>query len=484
MHRDDPEDPVPRNTAGQAPTASEWFHDPAGLAALAPAGFTIGIAASAFPIEGAVRDDGREPSTWDGFMAQSDRIADGSTAAVAADHYHRVPEDVRLLAELGVDSYRFTLAWSRLQPDGRGGANREAVAFYDRLLDGLLTAGIRPTATLFDGDVPERLQHVGGWLNRDTALRFGDYAFLAGEAFGDRVDSWVTIDDPSTVTLQGYALGTDAPGARLGLDALPAAHHQLLAHGTAVQALRAADVRGGVGLALSHSPVEPSSDGPGDAVRAEFADALLNRLYADPVLLGRYPAAPEQLPDAFSALAEVDPDDLVTIRQPIDFLGLDYAGPSRVRAAPAGSRLPFAFAPWPEYPGTASGRPVAPEFLGVALRELGERYGDALPPVVVTRLGGDFRDRAAGPAEETGGPVVAEDEARASYLADHLAVAFEGGPGVDVRGVLLYTLLDGWEWAEGFSRPYGLVSVHPETQDRTPKRSYRWLQRMLGERSG
>ncbi len=212
---------------------SPWLHEPQALAALMPADFTMGVATAAFQIEGAVRADGRGPSTWDTFMAQKGRIADGSDASIATDHYNRYPEDVALMKELGIDSYRFSLAWPRIQPGGTGAANKAGIAFYDRLLDELLAAGIRPMVTLFHWDMPEPLQHKGGWMTRDTAYRFSDYAQLAAAAFGDRVDKWITLNEPTSVTLNGYALGVHAPGATLMFDSLPAVHHQLLGHGLA-----------------------------------------------------------------------------------------------------------------------------------------------------------------------------------------------------------------------------------------------------------
>jgi beta-glucosidase len=466
----------------------EWLANPAGLGALVPAGFRLGVSTSAFQIEGGILDGGREPSTWDTFMAQPGRIADGSDAAIATDHYHRSAEDVRLMRELGVDSYRFSLGWSRLQPGGTGPANRAAVAFYDRLIDDLLAAGIRPMATLFHWDTPEALQHKGGWLERDTAYRFAEYAFVAGEAFGDRVDSWVTINEPATVTLNGYALGVHAPGATLLFDSLPAAHHQLLGHGLAVEALRAASVAGEIGMTNVHSPVQPSGDGEDDAYAAQLFDIVHNRLYADPVLLGEWPAVPEPFAELFSGLREIDPADLAVISAPIDFYGLNYYMPTRVAAgSPVGStlpdgdspvahRLPFSLEAWPEYPTTGFGWPIAPDFLAVALAETAERYGDALPPVVITESGASFADRV-----ERDGSI--DDEARVLYLAEHLAVAFAGVPGVDLRGYFVWSLLDNWEWAAGFSQRFGLVHVDFDTQERTPKRSFGWLQALIGGRT-
>jgi len=466
----------------------EWLDNPAGLGELIPAGFTMGVATSAFQIEGAILDDGREPSTWDTFMGQAGRIADGSDASISTDHYHRYAEDVRLMRELGVDSYRFSLGWSRLQAGGRGGLSRAAVAFYDRLIDELLANGIKPMATLFHWDTPEALQHTGGWLERDTAYRFAEYAFLSGEAFGDRIESWVTINEPATVTLNGYALGVHAPGATLLFDSLPAAHHQLLGHGLAVEALRAASVTGAIGITNVHSPVQPAGDREDDAYAAQLFDIVHNRLYADPVLLGSYPQIPDQFEHLFGFLREIEPADLKAISAPLDFYGLNYYMPTRVAAgsptddttpdgqSPVSRQLPFSLEPWPEYPVTGFGWPVAPEFLAVTLSEHADRYGDKLPPVVITEGGASYPD-----VVQRDGSI--DDEARVLYLAEHLAVAFAGAPGVNLRGYFVWSLLDNWEWAAGFSQRFGLVHVNFETQDRTPKRSFSWLQRMIGGRT-
>lgn len=452
-----------------------------------PRGFRMGVATAAFQIEGAVREDGRGPSTWDTFMAQPGRISDGSTAAIATDHYHRYRGDVALMRELGVDSYRFSLAWPRIQPGGTGGANNAGIAFYDHLLDELLAAGIRPMATLYHWDTPEPLQHAGGWMNRDTSKRFGDYAALAAEAFGDRVDSWVTINEPTTVTLNGYALGVHAPGATKLFDALPAAHHQMLGHGYAVQALRAVGVSGDIGITNVHSPVVPARDTVADRFFSRIFDLVHNRIFADPVLLGQYPKPPFGAGKLFRALTEVDSDDLALIHQPLDFYGLNYYMPTRIKAGssttsatPDGEAevmrdVPFSILPWPEFESTGFGWPVAPQYFRVALQELADRYGDALPPVYITEGGVSYPDVVAQSGE-------VHDPKRIDYLAQHLAVAAEGVPGVDVRGYFVWSLLDNWEWAAGFSQRFGLVHVDFESQVRTPKDSYRWLQQVIASR--
>lgn len=477
-----------------------WQHRAQELGSSLPDGFQVGTASAAFSIEGGARDGGRGDSVWDAFTTQRGRIADGSYASVTSDHFHRQAEDVTLLRELGADAYRFSFAWSRLQPDGRGSLNRDGIGFYDRLLDALLTAGIAPMATLVDWDIPLALR--GGWRSRDTAMRMGDYAYAVGEVFRDRIDAWLTLRAPATVTLNGYALGTHAPGDTLLFDALPTAHHQLLGHGLAVQALRAADVRGRIGIANAYAPVRPATDREEDGVFADLYDALHNRIFSDPVLLGRYPALPE-FSKELRALAEVDPDDLRAIHQPLDFYTVDYSGPALVAAgsgsAPSSgtgsgasssgsatgrvagmARFPFRLQPLREFPVTGSGAPNAPEQLGVALAQLRTRYGDALPPVYVT-AGASFPDTV-----DKWGDIA--DPLRIDYIAEHLSAAVDavapGGDahGVDLRGFFVASPLDGFEWAAGHTQRTGLVYVNFVDQARTTKLSYRWLQQVLSAR--
>lgn len=456
------------------------------LEARVPGDFTIGVATAALQIEGDAA--GRGASAWDTFAAEPGRILDGSTPERTAGHIERLADDIALLKQLGVDSYRFSLSWPRIQPTGAGDPNPAGLAFYDRLIDSLLGAGIRPMVTLYHWDTPEPLQKAGGWMNRDTARRLGDFAQLAGESFGDRVDKWVTINEPTTVTLNGYALGVHAPGEALLFDALPAAHHQLLGHGLAVQALRAAGVTGGIGITNVHSPVVPTRRlNPLDRYFARVFDLVHNRVYADPVLLGRYPKPPLGAGALFRALTEVDTDDLRVIHQPLDFYGLNYYMPTRIRAGSAPSTqtpdgeseamkdVPFSLVDFDEYPKTGFGWPIAPEFLERTLTELAARYGSALPPVFITENGASFAD-AAGPD----GAV--RDSERVEYLARHLDVALRGAPGVDVRGFYVWSLLDNWEWAAGFTQRFGLVHVDFDTLERTPKDSYHWLQALLAAR--
>ena len=446
-----------------------------------PPGFLIGAATAAYQIEGAVAEGGRTPSTWDEFTARPGTILDGSDGSVATDHYHRFREDVALMRELGLDVYRFSISWTRLvRPDGT--PNPEGVAFYDALIDELLAAGIRPMATLFHWDTPLDLERRGGWRRRATATRFAEFARIAGEAFGDRVDAWVTINEACTVTLEGYGLDVHAPGIASELAIPIVARHLLLAHGLAVQALREVPVAGRIGITNVHTVSVPATDSPKDAAYADLFDFLHNRLYADPVLLGRNPTPPRgvgPLGAALGILSRSSARDRALMAQPLDFYGLNYYFPSRIAAGPprpgtgnpdgvseAMDRAPFHLQDWPEFEQTGFGWPIAPEYLGVVLENLAERY-PALPPVIITEGGASFDDTL-------------DDQRRIDYLRRHIEVA---AADPRVQGYLVWSLLDNFEWAAGYTQRFGLVRVDYTTLERTPKASYHWLRGMLSSRS-
>ena len=478
--------PPPRD-----PSARQRFASAESLGALLPLGFIVGVSNSAFQIEGATRDGGRGESVWDTFSHESGRISGGATADVASDHYHRVEEDTALIRDLGADAYGFSFSWPRVQPGGRGRLNADGVAFYDRLLDGLLTARISPVATLFHWDTPGEL--TDSWRSRDTAGRFADLAFQLGERFGDRIGRWITLHEPATLVFAGYVSGVQAPGEMLGLTgALPVAHNLLVGHGLAVQALRGAGVRGGIGLTNSYTPVEAISSDDDDTAAAWLYDAVHNRIFGDSVLLGSYPEIPDHFAQVLAPLAEIDEADLRLIGQPLDFYGVAYQAPTRVAAAPlllgrGVPGLPYRTAGWPEFPVTGSGASIAPEYLETALTELAKIYGDALPPVFLTALGASYAD-VLKLDDRTGERVIADSQ-RIGYLEAHLEAAVRatrpGSPaaGVDLRGVTLRGLLDGFEFEAGFTQRTGLVHVDFNTQERSPKQSYRWLQAMLANRS-
>ncbi|WP_436849498.1 GH1 family beta-glucosidase [Streptomyces avermitilis] len=427
-----------------------------------PAGFLWGVSTSAHQIEGAA--DEREPSVWDAFTAEPGRVKDGSTAAVACDHYHRYAEDVALLADLGVDAYRFSVSWPRVNSPG-------GLDFYDRLVDELCAAGVRPVPTLFHWDLPLALD----WLDRDTAARFAEYAARVAERLGDRVTKWITLNEPAEHTLLGHALGAHAPGGQLLFDALPVAHHQLLAHGLAVQALRAAGVTD-IGIANSHGPTWPASQEAADLEAAAFYDLLLNRLFSDPLLLGRYPEGIGELMPGDSAGLE---SDLKVIAEPIDWYGINYYAPTKV-GAPQGAEiefggltlpaeLPFSVREIEGHPVTDFGWPVVPQALTELLTGFRERFGDRLPPIVITENGCSYEG--------------IDDQERIAYLDGHVRALHRAvEAGVDVRGYFVWSLLDNFEWAEGYERRFGLVHVDYDTLERTPKASYGWLRDALRAR--
>ncbi|MBM2621007.1 beta-glucosidase [Actinoplanes sp. LDG1-06] len=425
-----------------------------------PDGFLFGCSTASYQIEGAVHEDGRGPSIWDTFSHTPGKTLDGDTGDVACDHFHRYPADIDLLGDLGVGAYRFSIAWPRVQPTGVGEPNKAGLDFYDRLVDALLEKGLVPLPTLFHWDLPQALEDQGGWLSRDTSSRLADYAGHVAERLGDRVRRWITLNEPVVHMAQGYAYGTHAPGHTLMLEALPVAHHQLLGHGLAVQALRAAGATE-VMITNNCTPVRAADESPAAAIY----DAFHNRLFNDPVLLGTYP---DFLAEALAPV--VLPGDLDIIRTPLDALGINYYNPTLIGAPTGESPLPFEMLPIEGVPTTAFGWPVVPEGLTELLTGLRDTYGEALPPIYITENGCSTA------------PDV-DDQFRIDYLDSHLRAVHDAiTAGVDVRGYFVWSLLDNFEWAEGYSQRFGLVHVDFDSQARTPRASYRWLQEEL--RSG
>ncbi|MFF0308052.1 GH1 family beta-glucosidase [Streptosporangium sp. NPDC004379] len=432
--------------------------------------FLWGTATASYQIEGAVSEDGRGASVWDTFTREPGRVRDGHTGEVACDHYHRWAEDVELMAGLGVGSYRFSVAWPRVQPAGSGPVNQAGLDFYDRLVDALCARDIVPAVTLFHWDLPQALEDRGGWLDRDTAHRFAEYAAVVADRLADRVPMWITLNEPFVHMVFGYAMGTHAPGRTLFLDALPVAHHQLLGHGLAAAALRERGA-GRVLITNNCTPVRAASADPADVAAAHAYDTLHNRLFNDPVLLGKYPDM-----SAYGVRLDCVRDgDLDLISAPLDGLGVNYYNPTRI-AAPSGDGLPFTDAGITGHPTTAFGWPVVPDGLHELLTGLKARYGDALPPVYVTENGCSQHD-------EPGPDGTVDDRARIDYLDGHIAALDRArAEGVDVRGYYVWSLLDNFEWAEGYHQRFGLVHVDFATGTRTPKASYHWFRELLAER--
>ncbi|MET7395758.1 GH1 family beta-glucosidase [Dactylosporangium sp. NPDC005572] len=439
-----------------------------------PSTFWWGAATAAYQIEGSVDADGRTPSIWDTFSAQPGRIDNGDTGTHTTGHYTRYREDVGLMASLGLSAYRFSIAWPRIRPAGGHGVNEAGLGFYDRLVDELLGAGVRPVATLYHWDLPQELEDAGGWTNRDTALRFADYAAVVAARLGDRVALWNTLNEPWCSAFLGYGTGGHAPGRRGHVGALTATHHLLLGHGLAVAALRDAGVTGQVSVALNAGAVRPLTDDPGDVDAARRIDGLLNRIFFDPILRGAYPADVLRDTEQLTDWHFVRPGDLAAISAPVDAICVNYYQPDLVSAAPAGeldhgTPYPTAqgvrFHPTPG-PVTHMGWSVDPTGLRDLLLRIRRDYGDR--PLYVTENGAAYEDRV-GP---DGG---IDDPERIAYLRGHLAAVHEAiSTGVDLRGYFVWSLLDNFEWAFGFSRRFGLIHVDYDTLERTVKASGHW----------
>ncbi|RFU86647.1 beta-glucosidase [Streptomyces triticagri] len=456
-----------------------------------PPEFLWGAATAAYQIEGAAQEDGRTPSIWDTFSRTPGKVLGGDTGDVACDHYHRWREDVRLMADLGLRTYRFSVSWPRVQPTGRGPAVQRGLDFYRELVDELLENGIEPMLTLYHWDLPQELETSfpsgdsagGGWPERDTAHRFADYARIVGEALGDRVRMWTTLNEPWCSAFLGYGSGVHAPGRTDPAAALRAAHHLNLAHGLGAQALRSVlPARARLGISLNPSAVRPLTDSAADRDAQRRIDALANRVFSGPLLKGAYPG--DLLTDTASVTdwSFVRSEDLAVIHHPLDFLGINYYAPAVVSggADPSAPRHDghnsADHSPWPaadsvafhRAPGelTAMDWPVDPS----GLTDLLLRYTAEAPgvPLFVTENGAAFDDKpnAAGQVH---------DPDRIRYLDAHLRAVHKAlEAGADVRGYFLWSLLDNFEWAYGYSKRFGAVYVDYETQRRVPKSSAYW----------
>jgi beta-glucosidase len=427
-----------------------------------PADFVWGASTSSYQIEGAVDADGRGKSIWDVFSHTPGRVKGGDTGDVACDHYRRWREDVELLASGGFSAYRFSTAWPRIFPAGAGAVEQRGLDFYDRLVDGLVARGIAPWLCLYHWDLPQALQDHGGWLNRDIADKFADYARIVARRLGDRVKHWAMFNEANIHAVFGYGMGNHAPGLTGLPNMLAAAHHQNLAQGRALQALRAerADLR--LGTVLTVSPIRPSSDSGADRRAADRFDAFWSRAFLDPLCRGSYPAVvAERLAPLIAS------GDLQAIRQPIDFLGLNYYGPAYVAdapqslfgawfgAVPAGARM------------TAIGWPIDAGGLTETLLRLRDHYDN--PQVYVTENGACYDDPVA--ADGT-----VHDDDRVAYLREHVAAARDAlAADVKLSGYFVWSLLDNFEWSEGYSRRFGIVHVDFASQKRTPKASFAFL---------
>jgi beta-glucosidase len=423
------------------------------------ANFRFGAATAAYQIEGAAREDGRGESIWDRFCTIPGAVENGDTGDVACDHYHRWAEDLELMSALRLESYRFSISWPRVQPDGRGALNVKGVAFYRRLVENLLERGIEPIATLYHWDLPQARQLAGGWAVRETAERFAEYAALMADALGDVVAGWITHNEPWVVAFLGHAVGTKAPGVRDWQTALTVSHNLLVSHGLALEPLRATGRP--VGITLNLTPMRPVS--PRDADAARRLDGYQNRWFLDPVLRGSYPA---DMVDHYEHLyGPLALDDLDVISRPIDFLGVNYYNPTLVRRAPRHAPLQ-AETVTARPPTTAMGWSVDADGLHEILTRIRRDYGDLV--IYITENGAAFDDEHA-----VNGTI--EDPSRVAYLSDHIeAVRRAIVDGVDIRRYYAWSLLDNFEWEHGYEKRFGIVRVDFDTQVRTVKRSGLW----------
>ena len=431
-----------------------------------PPEFVWGAATSAYQIEGAWNEDGKGESIWDRFSHTPGKVAHGDTGDVACDHYHRYPADVGIMTRLGLKAYRFSISWPRVLPRGRGAVNPAGLDFYDRLVDSLLAAGLDPYPTLYHWDLPQALQEDGGWLERDIGRWFADYARLMVERLGDRVRHWTTLNEPKVVMSDGYLLGLHPPAQRDPQAARQAAHHLLLAHGLAAQAIRSVRPNLDVGIVLNLSGAEPASPSEADVQAAEAAWETEEALFLDPILEARYPAAVEIGRGGKAPF--IRDGDLALIAQPLDYLGVNFYSRRLVRADGLAKRIEDS-----EY--TDMGWEVHAPSLRTLLQRMQREY--QLPPVYITENGAAFNDQVS----EDGG---VHDARRQEYIRAHLTqVHLARQDGVDVRGYFVWSLLDNFEWIHGCSKRFGLVYVDFETQERTIKDSGAWYSHVIASRT-
>jgi beta-glucosidase len=425
-----------------------------------PPGFRWGVATAAYQIEGAWNADGKGPSNWDTRAHRPGGLAGGATGDVACDHYHRLDEDLDLIAGLGAGSYRFSVSWPRVQPTGRGSWNGRGLAFYDRLVDGLLARRIEPMLTVYHWDHPQPIEDTGGWANRDTAARFADYAEGLAARFGDRVKRWITLNEPLSVMHAELTGPRPSPGHGLRI-----AHHLLLGHGLAVPRLRGLVPDAEIGISLNLAGTTPASEEPADVAASARAEAYEDRLFLDPLLRGGYPPLDGQ------PVIEAGDADRALIAAPLDFLGVNWYAPARIAASASGV-FGYARVPFPGASTNLLGWPVAPEEFGSLLTWLRANYPDA-PPIHVTENGFPGLDEP----DVTG---TVQDLRRITYLRGCLAqvrAALEAGS--DIRGYHVWSLLDNLEWDHGYRPRFGLVHVDYATLARTPKASYRWYREFV-----
>ena len=441
-----------------------------------PPDFIWGVATASYQIEGAVQEDGRGPSIWDTFSHTPGKIQDGSTGDIACDHYHRYRQDTEIMQLLGLNSYRFSISWSRVLPTGRGAINQKGLDFYDRLVDELLSKQIEPAVTLYHWDLPQALYNQGGWQVRSTAQAFAEYTEIIVRRLGDRVKQWITLNEPWVASVHGHLTGEHAPGERNLGAAVRTAHHLLLAHGLAIPIIRTYATRPGVecGITLNLDYVEPAQETEQARQAAQSYETFINRWYLDPLFKAQYPAT--LMPDLAPHLT-IEAQDWPTITAPIDFLGINYYRRSLIQARIANKEIsPSAFVlshvPAAQY--TEMGWEVCPKGLYHLLTSLQQEYKP--PKIYITENGAAFIDHI----EEANGKTVIHDLDRQHYIQAHIAAIHQAiKAGVPVAGYFIWSLMDNFEWAFGYTKRFGIVYVDYPTQQRLLKDSAHWYQRFL-----
>jgi beta-glucosidase len=435
-----------------------------------PRDFLWGAATAAYQIEGAATEGGRGPSVWDTFSATPGKTRNGDTGAVACDHYHRWRDDIDIAADLGLRAYRMSVSWARLQPSGRGGLNPAGVDFYRQVLTALRDRGIRPFVTLYHWDLPQVLEDAGGWPERDTASRFADYAERTVAHLGDLVEDWIPVNEAWCVSFLGYVRGVHAPGRTDLAAGLRAAHHLNLGHGLAVQAIRAHSPHARIGTAVIVTDVDAASDSDADLAARSRADGSANRLFLDPLLKGSYPRDVVEHFDHTGAFDAVADGDMAVIAAPLDFVGINHYHHHVVAADPDEPLLGVRELP-PEPPLTSVGWEIRPQSLLRVLARLRDEYTTL--PIYITENGACFDDKV-----DANGNV--DDDQRVDYLDGYLdAVAQAIHRGIDVQGYFAWSLMDNYEWAEGYDKRFGLVYVDYATQQRILKKSARWYRDVI-----
>jgi beta-glucosidase len=450
-----------------------------------PEGFLWGTATAAYQVEGATNEDGRGTSIWDTFSHTPGNVLHGDTGDITCDQYHRFEEDLDLMAEIGLQAYRFSVSWSRVQPEGSGPTNEKGLDYYRRLVEGLRERSIEPMITLYHWDLPQALEDRGGWTSRETSERFAEYARIVYEALGDSVRFWITLNEPWVSAWLGYGVGVHAPGRKNTGEALAATHHLLLGHGLALENMRSLGHEDNqLGITLNLAPVQPASDDLADAEAARRVDGNANRLYLDPLFRGSYPEDMVEHYRGESDFSFVRAGDLEKISAPLDFLGVNYymrhtvvdgrreselTTAMRFASVDAATVLP------PGVETTAMGWPVESDGLTELLVRLHEDYTQG--PIYITENGRAVYDYV----DPEGG---VDDEERVAFLDAHFRAAHRAmEQGVDLRGYMVWSLLDNFEWAEGYSKRFGIVFVDYGTQRRIPKMSARWYKEVI-ERNG